>query len=131
MATSTMSVELTNDEAVALANALFMCLRPNNVRPPFETVAHIGAMESGYQKIASLVSELDGLTCARCGRAWEKAAGPWDALGDPETGETELNCPDCVTAEERAVLAEHHDRFVRYARQLYSTPAWKGPPAHA
>jgi hypothetical protein len=131
MATSTIAVELTNDEAVALANALFMCLRPNNVRPPFETVANIEAMESGYRKIASPVSELDGETCARCGRAWDKAAGPWDALGDPETGETELNCPDCVTPEERAVLAEHHERFVRYARQLYSTPAWKGHPTHS
>jgi hypothetical protein len=128
---ATTAVELTNEEAVAIANALFMCLRPNNVRPPFETVANIEAMESGYRKIALPVTDLDGCTCARCGRVWDETAGPWDALGDPETGETELNCAECVTPEERAMLDEHHQRFVRYARQLYSTPAWKGPPSRA
>jgi hypothetical protein len=128
---ATTAVELTNEEAVAIANALFMCLRPNNVRPPFDTVANIDAMESGYRKIAGSVTDLSGRTCTRCGRAWDETAGPWDSLGDPETGETELNCPECATPEERAVLEEHHERFVRYARQLYSTPAWKGPPTHA
>ena len=128
---TTTAVNLTHEEAVAIANALFMCLRPNNVRPPFETAVSIDAMESGYRKIAAPVTDLAGWTCARCGRAWEATAGPWDALGDPETGETQLNCPECVTPEERAMLDEHHQRFARYARQLYGTPAWKGPPAHA
>jgi hypothetical protein len=128
---ATTAVELTNEEAVAIANALFMCLRPNNFRPPFETVANIEAMESGYRKIAEPVTDLTGFTCARCGRAGDETAGPWDALGDPETGEAEPNCPECVTPEERAMLEDHHQRFARYARQLYGTPAWKGPPTHA
>jgi hypothetical protein len=94
-------------------------------------VANIEAMESGYCKIAGPVTNLAGFTCARCGRAWDESAGPWAALGDPETGETELKCPECITPEERSMLEAHHQRFVRYARQLYSTPAWKGPPTHA
>ncbi|MGH3130992.1 MAG: hypothetical protein ACRDNX_09265 [Gaiellaceae bacterium] len=123
-------VELTEAEAVAVANALFMCLRPNNVRPPFAAVANIEAMESGYRKITGPVSELQGLSCSRCGRPWDGTAGPWDSFGDPETGDTDLVCPNCITPEEQAFWDEHHERFVHYAKKLYSTPSWKGAPSH-
>jgi hypothetical protein len=126
---TSVSVELTRDEAVAIANALFMCLRPNNVRPPFETVANVVAMESGYRKIASPVSDLVGCGCSRCGSTWDETMGPWDALGDPETGETALVCADCITPEEQAAWDEHNERFVHYAAKLYSTPAWRGAPS--
>jgi hypothetical protein len=123
-------VGLTEAEALAIANALFMCLRPNNVRPPFEAVANIEAMESGYAKIAGPVSELQGLSCTRCGRSWNETEGPWDSFGDPETGDTDLVCPNCITPEEQALWNEHHERFVHYAKKLYSTPSWKGAPRH-
>ena len=64
-----MVFELTRAEAIAVANVLFMSLRPNNVRPPFDTLAEVEAMETGYQKIATPISDLEGCHCARCGRA--------------------------------------------------------------
>jgi hypothetical protein len=96
---ATVTVELTTAEAVAVANVLFMSLRPNNVRPPFETFADVAAMEAGYQKIATPISELDGCRCARCGRSWtDTINNAWDSIGDPETGELQLVCEACITA---------------------------------
>jgi hypothetical protein len=125
------TVELTPDEAVAVSTALFMCLRPNNVHPPFAPLANVDAMEQGYRKIASPISELEGRSCARCGRAWEASVGPWDSIGDPETGELELICDECATPEEKAAWDEHHQRFEQYAMRLYSTPSWKSGPGGA
>jgi hypothetical protein len=122
---ATITVELNQDEALAVANALFMCLRPNNVGPPFEARLDVDAMEVGYGKIASPVSHLEGRHCARCGRAWAQSTSPWDAFGDPETGELELVCDNCITPEEQLTFDEHHDRLSRYAAKLYSTPSWR------
>jgi hypothetical protein len=130
-AETSIPVEFTKAEAVALANALFMCLRPNNVRPPFEPIVNIEEMEAAYRKVATPVSELQERRCGRCGRAWDETAGPWDAIGDPETGDTELVCLECVTPEEQAMLREHGQRLIHYAEKLYSTPAWRGTQGHA
>lgn len=121
----TITIELTASEAVAVANMLFMCLRPNNVRPPFTPGLDVQAMEDGYLKIAAPVSDLAGQQCARCGREWTTSSPPWDAFGDPETGEVEIVCEECVTPEEQAIFHEHHARLAKYAYQLYSTPAWR------
>jgi hypothetical protein len=123
---ATVTLELTEDEAGAVANMLFMCLRPNNVRPPFEPGLDMEALEDGYAKIATPISDLSGRQCARCGREWMKSMPPWDALGDPETGEVELVCERCITPEEHASIHEHHSRLAKYAYKLYSTPAWRG-----
>jgi hypothetical protein len=128
---ATITVELSQDEALAVVNALFMCLRPNNVRPPFDARLDVDAMELGYGKIASPVSHLEGRQCARCGRDWSPSTSPWDAFGDPETGELELVCDTCLTAVEQATFAEHHDRLARYAARLYATPSWQAGPAPA
>ena len=72
------TVELTRPEAVAIANVLFMSLRPNNVRPPFDTFAEVEAMEDGYQKIATLISDLQGCRCARCDQPWTETRNAWD-----------------------------------------------------
>jgi hypothetical protein len=127
--TATITVELNQEEAIAVANALFMCLRPNNVRPPFDARLNVTEMELGYGKIASPISHLEGRRCARCGRDWSPSTSPWDAFGDPETGELELVCSDCLTDEEQATFDEHHDRLARYAARLYATPAWRAGPA--
>ena len=58
----TITVQLTRAEAVAVGTALFMCLRPNNVHPPFAPLADVGAMESGYRGIVKPISELEGRT---------------------------------------------------------------------
>lgn len=126
---ATISVELTKDEVVAVGTALFMCLRPNNVHPPFAPLANVAAMESGYRKLVRPISELEGRTCARCGRTWDDTQVPWDSIGDPETGDLDLVCESCTTPEEKAAWDEHHERFERYAMQLYSTPAWKAGPS--
>jgi hypothetical protein len=126
---NTMTVELTQAEAIAVATALFMCLRPNNVHPPFEPLVNIEAMENGYRKIASPVSELEGRSCARCGRSWVNTMPPWDSIGDPETGELDTVCQDCTSPQEQAARREHHERFVQYAKKLYSTPSWKAGPS--
>ena len=101
---STITVELTRPEAVAIANVLFMSLRPNNVRPPFDTFAEVEAMEDGYQKIATPISDLQGCRCARCDQPWTETMNAWDSIGDPETGELELVCQDCIAPEERAMF---------------------------
>ena len=124
----TVMIELTRAEAIAVANVLFMSLRPNNVRPPFDTLAEVEAMETGYQKIATPVSDLEGCHCARCGRQWAATMTAWDSIGDPETGELELVCEQCITAEEHATFDEHHQRLAKYATQRYSTPSWKLRP---
>jgi hypothetical protein len=126
--TTTITVELTRAEAIAVANVLFMSLRPNNVRPPFDTFAEVEAMEAGYQKIAAPVSDLDGCRCARCGREWTATLTAWDSFGDPETGELVLVCENCATPEEHALFAEHEQRLVKYASRLYATPSWKVRP---
>jgi hypothetical protein len=123
---ATLTLNLTKDEAVAVANMLFMCLRPNNVRPPFEPGLNVQAIESGYVKIGGSISDLEGRRCARCGREWIAPMAPWDSFGDPETGEVELVCDSCITAEEQASIHEHHARLAKYAYKLYSTPAWRG-----
>ena len=125
---STITVELTRPEAVAIANVLFMSLRPNNVRPPFDTFAEVEAMEDGYQKIATPISELQGCRCARCDQPWTETMNAWDSIGDPETGELELVCQDCIAPEERAMFIEHHQRLAKYAIQRYATPSWKIGP---
>ena len=125
------TVELTRAEAVAVANVLFMSLRPNNVRPPFDTFAEVQAMEAGYQKIATPISDLEGCRCARCGREWSATMTAWDSIGDPETGELELVCEDCITPEEHASIDEHHQRLAKYATQRYATPSWKLGPSRA
>jgi hypothetical protein len=125
------TVELTKAEAVAVANVLFMSLRPNNVRPPFDTFAEVQAMETGYQKIATPISDLEGCRCARCGREWSADMTAWDSIGDPETGELELVCEDCITPEEHATIEEHHQRLAKYATQRYATPSWKLGPSRA
>src|SRR6201991_1143166 len=102
---TTVTVELTRAEATAVANVLFMSLRPNNVRPAFDTFAEVEAMEAGYQKIAAPITDLGGCRCARCGREWAASMPSWDSLGDPETGELELVCEQCVTPEEHAAFA--------------------------
>lgn len=122
---ATINVELVPAEAVAVANALFLCLRPNNVRPPFEASLDVDALERGYGRLASLISHLEGHKCARCGREWAPSTASWEEFGDPETGELELVCDTCLTAEEKATFGEHHDRLARYATKLYSTPAWR------
>jgi len=128
----TITVQLTQAEAVAVGTALFMCLRPNNVHPPFAPLADVAAMEMGYRSIVKPISELEGRACDRCGRQWEASmAAPWDSIGDPETGELELVCEACTTPEEKAAWDEHHERFERYAAKLYSTPTWKGGPGGA
>jgi hypothetical protein len=124
------TIELDEDEAIAVANALFMCLRPNNVRPPFEAGLNVAAMEVGYGKIAGPISHLDGAQCARCGREWSSSTSPWNAFGDPETGELELVCDTCLNAEEQATFDEHHARLAKYANKLYATPAWRAGPSH-
>lgn len=121
-------LELTQAEAVAIATALFMCLRPNNVHPPFEPLVNMEAMENGYRKIASPVCELAGCSCARCGRPWAVTMPPWDSMGDPETGELDIICENCATPAEKAAWDEHHERFAKYAKKLYSTPSWKAGP---
>ena len=128
---NTIKLELTRAEAVAVANVLFMSLRPNNVRPPFDTFAEVAAMEEGYQKIATPISELQGCRCARCDRAWTESMNAWDSIGDPETGELELVCQDCITPEEHASIDEHHHRLAKYAIQRYATPSWKLGPSRA
>jgi hypothetical protein len=128
---TTITVQLTAAEAVAVGTALFMCLRPNNVHPPFAPLANVAAMESGYGKIVAPISELQGRTCARCGRRWEPSMAAWDSIGDPETGDLELVCDTCTTPEEKAAWDDHHERFERYAMKLYSTPAWKAGPSGA
>jgi hypothetical protein len=128
-AKATITIALTQEEANAIATALFMCLRPNNFHPPFEPVVNIEVIEAGYRKVASLVGELEGRSCARCGRAWEATMPPWDLIGDPETGELDTVCPDCSTPQERAAWDEHQRRFAEYAKKLYSTPSWKGGPS--
>lgn len=125
------TVQLTRDEAVAVANMLFMCLRPNNTRPPFTSGLDVQAMEDGYRKIAGPLTDLTGRQCARCGREWSASIPPWDALGDPETGEVELVCESCITPEEQAAFHEHHSRLAKYAYKLYSTPAWRGSPGRS
>jgi hypothetical protein len=124
------TIELSADEAIAVANALFMCLRPNNVRPPFDAGLDVDAMEVGYGKIAGPISHLEGAQCARCGRDWSMSSSPWNAFGDPETGELELVCGTCLNAEEQATFDEHHARLAKYANKLYATPAWKAGPRH-
>jgi hypothetical protein len=124
----TVVIELTRAEAIAVANVLFMSLRPNNVRPPFDTFADVAAMETGYQKIATPISDLVGCRCAHCGREWAVTMTAWDSIGDPETGELELVCEDCLTDEEHAAFDEHHLRLAKYATQRYSTPSWKLRP---
>lgn len=128
---ATITVQLTLTEAVAVGTTLFMCLRPNNVHPPFAPLANVAAMESGYRKIVRPISELEGRSCARCGRQWEETMDPWDSIGDPETGELQLVCENCTTTEEKAAWEEHHERFERYAQKLYSTPAWRAGPSGA
>ena len=54
----------------------------------------------------------------------------WDSIGDPETGELELVCEECITAEEHATFDEHHHRLAKYATQRYATPSWKLRPGH-
>lgn len=130
-AETTITVELTHAEALAIATALFMCLRPNNVHPPFEPVVNMAAMEDGYRKIASPVSELEGRSCARCRRPWVATMPPWDSIGDPETGELDIVCENCATPEEQAAWDAHHERFGQYARKLYSTPSWRVGPSGA
>ena len=49
-------------------------------------------------------------------------------IGDPETGELELVCQDCIAPEERAMFNEHHQRLAKYAIQRYATPSWKIGP---
>lgn len=129
VAQTTITVELTEEEAHAVATALFMCLRPNNFHPPFEPDVHIEAIETGYRKVAGPISELAGRTCARCARAWEAIMRPWDLIGDPETGELDTVCPDCSTPQERAAWDQHHVKFAQYAMKLYSTPSWKAGPS--
>jgi hypothetical protein len=126
---ATVNVEMSEQEAIAVANMLFMCLRPNNVRPPFASGLDVQAMEDGYVKIARPITDLAGCQCARCGREWSPSSPPWDSLGDPETGEVELVCERCISPEERAAFHEHHARLAKYAYKLYSTPAWRGAPS--
>ena len=85
-------------------------------------------METGYQKIATPVSDLEGCHCARCGRQWAVTMTAWDSIGDPETGELELVCEPCITDEEHAAFDEHHQRLAKYATQRYATPSWKLRP---
>ena len=124
---NTIKLELTRAEAVAdRQRAVHEACGPNNVRPPFDTFAEVAAMEDGYQKIATPISELQGCRCARCDRPWTETMNAWDSIGDPETGELELVCQDCVAPEERAMHRSSTTTATRESTRSSATPRPRG-----